>query len=75
MGKGPKHPGKNFAANDKRKVWNGEKTKTRSGLTRKDLMVRKHDGQIISKLKHDQGVKQMKRLKREGLWNPAPLFR
>lgn len=67
-------PGRNFAANDKRKVWNGEKNKTRSGLTKKDLMVRKHDGQIISKKKHQQGMKQMKWLKSEGLWNPAAPF-
>lgn len=67
-------PGRNFAANDKRKVWNGEKNKTRSGLTKKDLMVRKHDGQIISKKKHQQGMQQMKWLKSKGLWNPAAPF-
>jgi hypothetical protein len=55
------HPGKNFAANDKRKVWNGQKERTRSGLTKKDLMERKHDGQIISRRKHSLGVKLMNR--------------
>jgi hypothetical protein len=75
MGKEIREPGKNFAANDKRKVWNGEKQRTRSGLTKADLMVRKYGGQIISKLKHRQGVELMRRLKREGRWNPAPPFR
>lgn len=74
MGAQPLNPGRNFAANDKRKVWNGEKERTRSGLTRNDLMQRRHDNQIISKKKHKQGIKLMNRLKREGRWNPAPLF-
>ncbi len=75
MGKEPLHPGKNFAANDKRKVWNGEKHQTRSGLTKKDLMVRKWDGQIISVAKHKIGKERMRELKKQRLWNPAPPFR
>lgn len=37
-----------------RQVWSGKLTKTRSGLTKKDLMKNKH-GRIVSKKRHAHG--------------------
>ena len=56
------------AARDKRAVWEGIKKKTATGLTKSDLMKRPSDGQIISKAKHQHGLKIMRMLKREGEW-------
>ncbi len=45
---------------EKRWVWQGRLDKTKSGLTKKNLMVSK-SGQIVSKKKHAHGVKMYKR--------------
>lgn len=45
-------------------VWHGTCEKTSSGLKKKDLM--KHKGRIISRKKHAQGLKAIKRLRALG---------
>ena len=50
---------------DKELVWNGEKKKTSSGLTKKDLMKNK-DGKIVSKKQHKRGQELYKMMKKEG---------
>ena len=50
---------------EKRQVWEGEKNKTSSGLTRKDLMLNK-DGKVVSKKQHKKGKELYKMMKREG---------
>ena len=42
------------ANRQKREVWEGKRTKTASGLKRKDLMKNK-DGKIVSKKQHKRG--------------------
>ena len=54
------------AAREKRAVWNGEISHTKSGLTKSKLMKNKR-GQIVSKAKHAAGQAQYRYLKREGL--------
>jgi len=50
---------------DKVAVWSGEKKKTASGLTKKDLMKNK-DGKIISKKQYKRGKALHKMMKKEG---------
>jgi hypothetical protein len=50
---------------DKELVWNGEKKKTSSGLTKKDLMVNKN-GKVVSKKQHKKGQELYKMMKKEG---------
>ncbi len=50
---------------DKEAVWSGEKKKTASGLTKKDLMKNK-DGKIISKKQYKRGKELYKMMKKEG---------
>lgn len=50
---------------DKEAVWSGEKKKTASGLTKKDLMKNK-DGKIISKKQYKRGKALHKMMKKEG---------
>ena len=50
---------------EKRQVWEGEKKKTSSGLTKKDLMLNK-DGKVVSKKQHKKGKELYKMMKREG---------
>ena len=50
---------------DKVAVWSGEKKKTASGLTKKDLMKNK-DGKIISKKQYKRGKELYKMMKKEG---------
>ena len=45
---------------DKKLVFDGLKQKTRSGLTKSNLMMTK-DGRIVSKKKHEIGKKQYRR--------------
>ena len=60
------------AADQKRLVWNGTLSKTRSGLTKKDLAVSK-SGQIVSKAKQANGIKRMAAMRKEG--TAAPPFK
>ncbi len=53
-------------ADEKRWVWEGRLLKTKSGLTKSQLMVSK-SGQIVSKKKHALGVKIFKKNKKAGL--------
>ena len=48
---------------DKEAVWSGEKKKTASGLTKKDLMKNK-DGRIISKKQYKRGRELYKMMKK-----------
>ena len=50
---------------DKVAVWRGEKKKTASGLTKKDLMKNK-DGKIVSKKQYKRGKALHKMMKKEG---------
>lgn len=50
---------------EKMMVWNGEKKKTSSGLTKKDLMKNKH-GKIVSKKQYKKGQELYKMMKKEG---------
>ena len=50
---------------DKEAVWSGEKKKTSSGLTKKDLMKNK-SGKIISKKQYKRGKELHKMMKKEG---------
>ena len=50
---------------DKAAVWNREKKKTASGLTKKDLMKNK-DGKIVSKKQYKRGKALHKMMKKEG---------
>lgn len=53
-------------AYQKRAVWEGRLDRTDSGLTKRDLAVSK-SGQIVSRLKQQQGRKQMQWLRKQGL--------
>ena len=55
----------------RRKVYNGELAQTAGGLTKKDLTLNKQ-GQVVSKLRQQQGRKAMQKLKKEGRW-AAPI--
>ena len=46
-------------------VWSGERKKTASGLTKKDLMKNK-DGKIVSKKQHKKGKELYRMMKKEG---------
>ena len=50
---------------DKEAVWSGEKKKTASGLTKKDLMKNK-DGKVVSKKQYKRGKALHKMMKKEG---------
>ena len=50
---------------DKVAVWSGEKKKTASGLTKKDLMKNK-DGKVVSKKQYKRGKALHKMMKKEG---------
>ena len=50
---------------DKEAVWSGEKKKTSSGLTKKDLMKNK-DGKVVSKKQYKRGKALYKMMKKEG---------
>ena len=50
---------------EKMMVWNGEKKKTSSGLTKKDLMKNKH-GKVVSKKQYKKGQQLYKMMKKEG---------
>ena len=50
---------------EKRQVWDGEKKKTSSGLSKKDLMLNK-DGKVVSKKQHKKGQELYRRMKKEG---------
>ena len=50
---------------DKVAVWSGEKKKTSSGLTKKDLMKNK-DGKVVSKKQYKRGKALHKMMKKEG---------
>ena len=50
---------------DKEAVWSGEKKKTSSGLTKKDLMKNK-GGKIVSKKQYKRGKALHKMMKKEG---------
>ena len=53
------------ANRQKREVWEGKRTKTASGLKRKDLMKNK-DGKIVSKKQHKRGQELYRMMKKEG---------
>jgi hypothetical protein len=61
------------AAREKRAVWEGKKTRTKSGLTKSDLM-RNKTGKIVSKKQHAAGMRLYARGKKEG-WLAAPFTR
>ena len=50
---------------EKEAVWSGEKKKTKSGLTKKDLMLNKH-GKVVSKKQYKKGQELYKMMKKEG---------
>ena len=50
---------------DKNDVWSGEKKRTASGLTKKDLMKNKH-GKIVSKKQHKKGQELYRMMKKQG---------
>ncbi len=50
---------------EKMMVWSGEKKKTSSGLTKKDLMLNKH-GKVVSKKQYKKGQELYKMMKKEG---------
>ena len=49
----------------KREVWEGNRTKTSSGLKKSDLMKNK-DGKIVSKKQHKRGQELYRMMKEEG---------
>ena len=49
----------------KNEVWSGERKKTASGLTKKDLMKNKN-GKIVSKKQHKKGQELYRMMKKEG---------
>ena len=53
------------ANRQKREVWEGKRSKTASGLKRKDLMKNK-DGKIVSKKQHKRGQELYRMMKKEG---------
>ena len=50
---------------EKMMVWSGEKKKTSSGLTKKDLMLNKH-GKVVSKKQYKKGQELYKMMKKQG---------
>ena len=53
------------ANRQKREVWEGKRSKTASGLKRKDLMKNK-DGKVVSKKQHKRGKELYRMMKKEG---------
>ena len=53
------------ANRQKREVWEGKRSKTASGLKRKDLMKNK-DGKVVSKKQHKRGQELYRMMKKEG---------
>ena len=49
----------------KNEVWSGQRKKTSSGLTKKDLMKNKN-GKIVSKKQHKKGQELYRMMKKEG---------
>ena len=61
------------AAREKRDVWSGRLSRTRSGLTKSDLMLNKA-GKVVSKRQHAAGKRLYQRGKAEG-WLASPFTR
>jgi len=53
------------ANRQKREVWEGRRSKTASGLKKKDLMKNK-DGKVVSKKQHKRGQELYRMMKKEG---------
>jgi hypothetical protein len=53
------------AADQKRAVWEGRLKKTDSGLVKSDLALSK-SGQVVSRKRQEQGIKQMAKLRAQG---------
>ena len=56
------------AAIQKRKVWNGEITKTDSGLTKSDLTLSSDGKRVVSKKRQALGKKRQAQMVKEGTW-------
>lgn len=56
------------AAIQKRKVWIGELDKTDSNLTKKDLCLSSDGKRVVSKKRHELGLKRQAQMVKEGTW-------